>query len=195
MQIGFELWTMQNDILFDNIYIGHSAEDAKKLRAETYDVKGPIEKQEEDASQASKKVAGLDKDGKKPQSPNDLKFLDDPVFYIKEKLDLFLTIARRDPVQAAKFVPEIAGGLAVIAITVLALFISAAGIGAQKAPSAEEIKAKAKAASKDVQAKVNAASEKVADELTKAKESASTSAEAAQDEVKKRTTRSSNADK
>ncbi|KAL2059315.1 hypothetical protein ABVK25_000607 [Lepraria finkii] len=30
--IGFEIWTMQSDILFDNIYIGHSIEDAEKAQ-------------------------------------------------------------------------------------------------------------------------------------------------------------------
>ncbi|KAF6748416.1 Calreticulin family-domain-containing protein [Ephemerocybe angulata] len=34
--VGIELWTMTEDILFDNIYVGHSVEDAKKLAAETF---------------------------------------------------------------------------------------------------------------------------------------------------------------
>lgn len=34
--IGFEIWTMQNDILFDNIYIGHSIADAEKFAQETF---------------------------------------------------------------------------------------------------------------------------------------------------------------
>ena len=38
---------MQSDILFDNIYIGHSVEDAEKLKVETFDVKHAIEKAEE----------------------------------------------------------------------------------------------------------------------------------------------------
>ncbi|KAI9593289.1 Calreticulin family-domain-containing protein [Syncephalis fuscata] len=41
--IGFELWTMQNEILFDNIYIGHSVEDAKAFADETWAVKHKIE--------------------------------------------------------------------------------------------------------------------------------------------------------
>merc|ERR1712000_505447 len=79
--IGFEIWTMQNDILFDNIYIGHSVEDAEKLAEETFKVKHPIEKALFDAEKPKKKDS--------PASPNDLKFLDDPVLYVKEKLDLF----------------------------------------------------------------------------------------------------------
>ena len=31
------------DILFDNIYIGHSVEDANKFKVETFDVKKPLE--------------------------------------------------------------------------------------------------------------------------------------------------------
>jgi hypothetical protein len=36
--IGIELWTMTEDILFDNVYLGHSLEDAKALAAETFNV-------------------------------------------------------------------------------------------------------------------------------------------------------------
>ena len=41
--IGFEIWTMQSDILFDNIYIGHSEKDAELLAKETFDVKKEAE--------------------------------------------------------------------------------------------------------------------------------------------------------
>ena len=33
---------MTEDILFDNLYVGHSVEDAKKLAAETFEVKKPL---------------------------------------------------------------------------------------------------------------------------------------------------------
>lgn len=39
---------MQNNILFDNIYIGHSEEDARKFAEETWVVKYKIEKDAED---------------------------------------------------------------------------------------------------------------------------------------------------
>lgn len=39
---------MQNNILFDNIYIGHSEEDAKKFAEETWVIKYKIEKDAED---------------------------------------------------------------------------------------------------------------------------------------------------
>jgi len=44
---------MQNDILFDNIYIGHSEEGAKNFAEETWVIKHEIEKAAED--QESKK--------------------------------------------------------------------------------------------------------------------------------------------
>ncbi|KAH0544207.1 hypothetical protein FGG08_001652 [Glutinoglossum americanum] len=113
--VGFEIWTMQNDILFDNIYIGHSIEDAENLKALTFDIKQPIEKLE--AAEATPP------EPEKPKSPSDLKFLDDPVYYVREKVDLFLTIAKNDPIQAIKFVPEVAGGAFAILFTVIALVV------------------------------------------------------------------------
>ncbi|KAG2336567.1 Calreticulin-domain-containing protein [Suillus weaverae] len=34
--VGIELWTMTEDILFNNIYVGHSIDNAKALATETY---------------------------------------------------------------------------------------------------------------------------------------------------------------
>jgi len=141
--IGFEIWTMQSDILFDNIYIGHSIEDAATLAAETYEVKRAIE-DEEDAKTKPK----IDE---KPKSPMDLTFMDDPITYVKEKLDLFITLAKKDPVEAIKFMPEVAGGIGAVVVTLVALIIGVLGMGAAAAPSQEDIrkranKAKAEAA-------------------------------------------------
>ncbi|KAG5220329.1 coq1 hexaprenyl diphosphate synthase [Salix suchowensis] len=36
--VGIELWTMTEDILFDNIYVGHSVDDAKALAAATFEI-------------------------------------------------------------------------------------------------------------------------------------------------------------
>ncbi|KAF2662756.1 calreticulin precursor [Lophiostoma macrostomum CBS 122681] len=167
--IGFELWTMQNDILFDNIYIGHSVEDAEKLKDETFVPKLAAEKAEE--------AANAPKPADPPKSPSDLVFKDDPVLYIKEKFNLFVEIAKRDPVEAIKFVPEVAGGLGVIAVTIIAILVSALTGGA--APSKEQIKAQAEKAKKTA-----------ADVKDKAAEAVATGTEKAQAEVNKRTTRS-----
>ena len=169
--IGFELWTMQNDILFDNIYIGHSVADAEKLKAETFDLKIVAEKAQEEAEMPKAD------DPAKPKSPLDLKFTDDPATYIREKLDLFITIAKRDPIEAIKFVPEVAGGIGVLAVTVIALLVGALGSGA--APSKEQVKDKAQKAK-----------DSAADVKDKVAEGVSSGAEKVQSEVNKRTTRS-----
>ena len=145
--IGFEIWTMQNNILFDNIYIGHSVEDAKKLADETFFKKDVVEKALRDLDVPKEEEA-------KPASPSDLKFTDDPVTYIKEKLDLFISIAQKDPVEAVKSVPEIAGGALAIVLTVFAVLLSLVG-GGSAAPAAKKVAAGAK--DKAVEAKDKAA--------------------------------------
>ncbi|KAI1336450.1 calreticulin precursor [Xylariaceae sp. FL0016] len=166
--VGFELWTMQNDILFDNIYIGHSVEDAQKLAEETFFKKNAVEKALEEADKPKK--------DDKPKSPSDLKFLDDPVFYVKEKLDLFLTIAKNDPIEAAKFVPEVPTAIGGLLVTILALV----GILTMGGGAPEPVK---KAAAD--------AKEKAKEGKDKAAEAVATGAENIKAEVNKRTTRSS----
>ncbi|KAL2133050.1 hypothetical protein VTI74DRAFT_2989 [Chaetomium olivicolor] len=166
--IGFEIWTMQNNILFDNIYVGHSVEDAKKLAEETFFKKHPVEKALEEADKP--------KEEDKPKSPNDLKFLDDPKLYIQEKLDLFLTIAKKDPIEAIKFVPEVAGGLAALFVTALALIFGLLGLGSSPAPAAKKVAADVKEKAKEVK--------------DKAASAAATGADTAKEAATKRTTRS-----
>lgn len=161
---------MQSDILFDNIYIGHSVEDAEKFQAETYDVKHPIEVAEEEATKPPPAK-------EKPKSPMDLKFMDDPVHYVREKVDLFWAIAKNDPVEAVKALPEVAGGIGALVVTVIALIVGIVGVSA--APPAKVQKAAEKVKQSAVDAK---------DQVVDA---ASTGAEKAQAELNKRTTRSS----
>lgn len=166
--IGFEIWTMQNGITFDNIYIGHSVEDAEKFAKETWGVKHPVEVALENLDKPKE-----EEKPKEPKSPSDLRFLDDPVFYVKEKLDLFFTLAKKDPIQAVKFVPEAAGGLAALIVTIVAVVASLVGAG-----SAPATAKKAAAAGKD-----KAATEKKADAVT-------SGADTAKGDVSKRATRS-----
>ncbi|KAI9755935.1 MAG: hypothetical protein M4579_004066 [Chaenotheca gracillima] len=168
--IGFEIWTMQSDILFDNIYIGHSIEDAEKLKAETFDVKNPIEAEEEDADKPAEPP--------KPKSPLDLNFLDDPILYIREKLDLFISIAKQDPIEAVKFLPEIAGGLAVGVVSLIVILAGLVSMGSGSAPPQAK-----KAAGK--------AKETVTDAKDRAAEAVTTGSEKLAAEAQKRTTRSS----
>ena len=156
--------------MFDNIYIGHSVEDAEKLKKETYDVKIVAEKAEEEKS--APKADEI-------KSPSDLKFMDDPVLYVREKVELIIEIAKRDPLEAIRFVPDVAGGVGTILVLLVTIILSALG-GSSKAPSKEQAKEQAKKA----KAKAQDAKEQAAEAL-------STGAENAKAEVNKRTTRSS----
>lgn len=121
---------MQNDILFDNIYIGHSIEDAEKFRAETWDIKHPIELAEEEATRPKEEE-------KKKEGA--LSFKESPVEYTREKIDLFISIARQDPIQAAKVVPEVAGGLGALLLTLILIVVGAIGLSSPApAPAAKK---------------------------------------------------------
>ncbi len=160
---------MQNDILFDNIYIGHSIADAEKFAEETFKLKHPVEQLLELAEKPK-----VD-DNKPAKSPSDLVFMDDPIHYIKEKLDLFFTIAQNDPIQAIKFVPEAAGGIAAVAITLIAIIVGLVSMGSsspQVKKAAENVKAT------------------TADAKDKAVDAASSAIDQAKGEVNKRSTRS-----
>lgn len=164
---------MQNDILFDNIYIGHSISDAEALAASTFDVKKAVEKAQEEADKPKP-------DDKADKSPLDKTFMDDPVAYVQDKVNLFAAIAQRDPLEAVKFVPEVAAGIAVGFVTLLLVLVGLFSGGAAAAPSKEQVKANAQQA----QNKAKQTKDQVADAV------ASGSAKA-KDEVNKRTTRSS----
>jgi len=114
------------------------------------------------------------------ESSGDRTFMDDPVTYIKEKVDLFVTIAKQDPVEAIKFVPEVAGGIASVVLIILTLLITAIAGGSKAAPSKEQVKASAKKAKDAAQ-----------DAKDQAAEAVATGAENAKAELNKRTTRSS----
>jgi calnexin len=165
---------MQSDITFDNIYIGHSVEDAAKFREETYDVKRPVEEAEDEKTKP--------KPAEIPKSPSDLKFMDDPVTFVKEKLDLFITLAKKDPIEAVKFMPEVAGSIGGALVLLIAIVVGVAGAGGSAAaPSKEDIK---KTAQK--------AKDSAAGAAAKVQEAAASGAETAKAEVNKRVTRSNN---
>ncbi|CAG8516913.1 5126_t:CDS:10 [Paraglomus occultum] len=98
--IGFEIWTMQKDILFDNIYIGHSEEDAKKFAEETWAVKHKIEKVTEEKEEESVSPS---------TAPS---FSDDPAAYLQHKVNEFLAVFWDDPIKGITEFPVVAGGLA-----------------------------------------------------------------------------------
>lgn len=100
---------MTEDILFDNIYVGHSAEDAKALAAETFDIKKPLE------AEASKEPAADDE----PLAQATWKA--DPVGVIREKIFAFIDLAKLDPLLAVKTHPETGGALAVAIFTLFGM--------------------------------------------------------------------------
>jgi calnexin len=162
---------MQNDILFDNIYIGHSIEDAEKLKKETFDLKIAAEKAEEEANAPKSTDSG---------TPDGLSFKDDPITYSKEKLTLFLNLAKQNPIDALKSVPEVTAAIGVLLLTIVAIVVSQISATENIAVAKEKTKEAAKKAK-----------EVAADAKDKAAEAVATGAEKAQAEVNKRTTRSS----
>lgn len=165
---------MQSDILFDNIYIGHSVEDAEKFAQETFDKKIAVELA----------LENIEKPKQKEPLTTDTIFTEDPVAYIKEKLDLFITIAKEDPVQAIKAVPEAAGGLAVIVVTIIALVAGILGMGGAEVKISPETKDKVKKTAAK-------AKESAVDATEKVKEAVASGADTVKSEVNKRATRSS----
>ncbi|KAJ9200089.1 hypothetical protein DTO164E3_2781 [Paecilomyces variotii] len=161
--IGFEIWTMQNDILFDNIYIGHSIEDAEKFRQETFDIKHAVEVAEEESLKPKKED--------KPQTS--VAFSEDPVTYVREKVDLFVGLVKEDPLNAVKVVPEVAGGLGALLLTCVLIIVGAISASTPAAAPAKKGK-EAVAAAKEQTA-----------------EAVSSAAETAKGNATKRTTRSS----
>ncbi|CAG8026309.1 unnamed protein product [Penicillium salamii] len=133
--IGFEIWTMQSDILFDNVYIGHSVEDAEKLRQETFDVKFPIEEAEEEASKPKPEVK---EDG------TTTTFQEDPVTFVRQKVNQFVELAQEDPIHAVKTLPEVAGGLGALLLTMILIVVGAIG-ASSPAPADKKGKAPATA--------------------------------------------------
>lgn len=150
---------MQNDILFDNIYIGHSVEDAEKLRKETFDIKRPIEEAEEEASKPKKE---------EKEAGTSVSFKEDPVTYVREKVDHFVGLAKEDPINAVKEVPEVAGGLGALLVTMILIIVGAIGASSPAAaPAAKKGKEAAKATKEKASEAVSSAAENVKGGATK----------------------------
>jgi hypothetical protein len=124
--VGIELWTMTEDILFDNIYVGHSVEDAKALARESFHLKEDAEKRKE----ANMKPADDDDD-----ETADRSFKEDPVAFIRKAVFSFIELAKIDPVLAVKTKPETAAALGVGIATIFGVLGALFGlIGATQAP-------------------------------------------------------------
>ena len=125
--IGIELWTMTEDILFDNIFIGHDAAAAKEFAKETYHVKKPIEQDIE---------GSLDVD----DEPSTL------VDKIRLRIYEFVNLAGYDFVHAIKTLPDVAAGLAAAAFTLLGMVLALFGLIGSKPATTKSTQVKAKTA-------------------------------------------------
>ncbi|KAL9716589.1 calnexin [Leucoagaricus gongylophorus] len=114
--VGIELWTMTEDILFNNIYVGHSLEDAKKLAAETFEIK----KRLEDKAEAPEDTN---------EDDSEALFKEDPVGFIRSKVLDFVDHVREDPIDAFKSKPETGVALLVAILTIFGMFGGLFGLG------------------------------------------------------------------
>jgi hypothetical protein len=113
---------MTEDILFNNIYVGHSIDDAMSLAAETYDVKKSIE-----ATLSAQKDVNDEGDYYIPP------FLEDPISHIRGKIAQFLDAAREDPLSAIQTYPETGVGLAGVVFTLFGMLAVLFGfVGSQQ---------------------------------------------------------------
>jgi Calreticulin family len=130
--VGIELWTMTEDILFDNIYVGHSVEDAKALAQESFHLKEDAEKRKE----ANMKPAGEDDDETEGAT-----FKDAPLAFIRKAVFSFIELAKIDPVLAIKTKPETATALGVGIVTLFGMLGALLGlVGASQAPVTKSTK-------------------------------------------------------
>ncbi|KAK3831862.1 MAG: Calreticulin family-domain-containing protein [Linnemannia gamsii] len=114
--VGFEIWTMQKDILFDNIYIGHSVNDAEALAAESWEIKHAAEKKQEELANPKPKIDG-------PST-----FKDDPIGFVVGHLREFIELAREDPMNAIHSRPMVSAILAAIVGVTLGLGLILVGL-------------------------------------------------------------------
>lgn len=114
---------MTEDILFNNIYIGHSIDDAKSLAAETFDIKHPLEKVADKAAFSSEDEDELD----------ELTFAENPVEFLRNKAFKFIALARIDPIAAFKTHPETGVALAGALLTFFGMLGALLGlVGSQQ---------------------------------------------------------------
>lgn len=107
--IGFELWTMQSDILFDNIYIGHSIEEAEQFAKATFQVKYEHERKQQKETPPEPEV--VFNDNVKESYLN----------IALKKVITFFDLAKTSPVSALKQMPGTASTIGVLLVTIIAI--------------------------------------------------------------------------
>lgn len=213
--IGFELWTMSANILFDNVYVGHSIAEAQKLAEASYVAKHAAEAAAEPepvAPEAEAKADGAG--GESGASPYSLAAL---LTKGKASLDLaqvafvkYAAAFSSDPLGTMKSEPTVTASLLLAFLSVLSLpfsfaliFMSAPakkGKGAKVTSSAvpatatTTTKASTKAAKKAA-VKADETGDETATEETSSAPSTTTTTTSTPAKLKKRATASSSAAK
>lgn len=138
--VGFELWSMTDDILFDNvrqqcwwsslqecslvaafqsqIYIGTSESDAARFATETFQAKYAVEQAAEKAADAVAESAAKSKEGLHDDSlaPD---YKSQPLAFAQYKMQKFMDLAVEDPIEAVKQRPVEGAAAATLFATVL----------------------------------------------------------------------------
>ncbi|GAA5914439.1 uncharacterized protein JCM6883_004797 [Sporobolomyces salmoneus] len=114
--IGFELWSMTDDILFDNIFIGTDEKDLATFISETYSIKAPLELALEEADKPVTPPASEDASAKTA-----IDFRTDPVGFVKTRGLSFLEKASLDPKQAFTEEPIVGGVVGIVFATLVGM--------------------------------------------------------------------------
>ncbi|GAA5983808.1 hypothetical protein JCM11641_005199 [Rhodosporidiobolus odoratus] len=112
--VGFELWSMTEDILFDNIFISDSESDLQQFISETWSIKAPVETALEKADKPEPKPHS-DEGGPEPD------FKTSPVEFVKFKARQFVDEVIVDPKKAFVERPVTGGVVGVVFATVVGL--------------------------------------------------------------------------
>ncbi|KAG8946216.1 hypothetical protein FRC04_011962 [Tulasnella sp. 424] len=136
--VGYEIWTMTEDIMFDNVYVGHSVDDAKKLAEETWYVKHKVEKAIRDADAAEKKAqVEAEAKAKKTASTDDVlaRLKEDPAGFVREKvMDFVEDVQEEGPIAALQSNPQVGGAILASLLTFFGAIAAIFGVVGSSAP-------------------------------------------------------------
>ncbi|GAA5860045.1 hypothetical protein JCM8547_003071 [Rhodosporidiobolus lusitaniae] len=187
--VGFELWSMTEDILFDNIYIGQSESDLNAFLAETYLIKAPLEAALEAAAKPKPSHSHDHDDHTHGEEPD---YKTAPVEWVKFKARQFVDEASKDPKKAFVERP-VTGGVVGVAfatlVGLLGVFFSLllpSSTSASAKQAAQKASAAAAAAKKKTDAVTADAVEAVSEKAGEVKEVVEKKVEEVKEGVKTR---------
>jgi calnexin len=102
--VGFELWTMQSDIMFDNIFIGHNVEEADKFAKKYWLPKHEAELALEDA-QFEKEQSKFESEKDTPSDRSPMARVQSMIGAFRKDIEGFVIRLRRDPFETGKREP------------------------------------------------------------------------------------------